>query len=281
MKPVVAIIAQGAMGAGVAARLTEHGVTVLTSLQGRGKTSAERAKAAGMKDVSDDEIAAADIILSIVPPRDAVALTQRLSPHLTKASKKPVYVDCNAVSPQTVIGIGAVIDKTGAPFIDAGIIGGPPKKGERGPVFYYSGGQSPVIDQLNDNGLVFRPLDAAVGAASALKMSYAGITKGLTAIGSAMILSAERAGAGEALRAELADSQPMLLKYFTRSVPDMFPKAYRWVAEMQEIAGFHGDGPARDMYQAIAALYQQLATDEAGEKTDINTLSAFFEKPQP
>ncbi len=93
-----------------------------------------------------------------------------------------------------------------------------------------------------------------VGAASALKMSYGGITKGLTAVGSAMILSAERAGVGGP-EAELADSQPGLLAYFTRSVPDMFPKAYRWVAEMEEIAHFHGAEPSQDMYEAIAALY--------------------------
>lgn len=277
-KPVVAIIAQGTMGAGVAKRLHEHGVTVLTSLEGRSEASAARAEAAGMQDASWADIAAADIILSIVPPGEAMALAQRLAPLLGTANKKPVYVDCNAISPDTVKEISQVIDKTGCVFIDAGIIGGPPHAGYKGPVFYYSGVRSRALDQLNDEGLICRPLDAPVGAASALKMSYGGITKGLTAVGSAMILAAERAGVGEALKAELADSQPNLLAYFTRSVPDMFPKAYRWVAEMDEIAHFHGEGPSQEMYEAIAALYERLAADMAGEKKQVDALSAFFDK---
>ena len=278
MKPIVAIIAQGAMGAGVAKRLHENGIRVLTSLEGRSAASAQRAKDAGMVSASWPDIAGADIILSIVPPGQALALAQRLAPLLTAANKKPVYGDCNAVSPETAKKIGQVIDKTGCVFIDAGIIGGPPKAAYKGPVFYYSGGQSESIPQLNDHGLIFRPLDAPVGAASALKMSYGGITKGLTAIGSAMLLSAERAGVGEALKAELADSQPALLAYFTRSVPDMFPKAYRWVAEMEEIALFHGGGPSREMYEAIAALYERLAADMAADKKEIGALESFFDK---
>jgi hypothetical protein len=58
----------------------------------------------------------------------------------------------------------------------------------------------------------------------------------------------------------------------------MFGKAYRWVAEMEEIAHFTGGGPSRAMYEAIAAHYQRLAEDHAGEKADIAALAKFFEK---
>jgi 3-hydroxyisobutyrate dehydrogenase-like beta-hydroxyacid dehydrogenase len=277
-KLTVAIIAQGSMGAATAARLTEHGVRVLTSLTGRSAASAARAKAAGMIDASDAEIAAADFILSIVPPGEALPLAQRLAPALTDANRKPVFADCNAVSPDTVKAIAAVIAATGTPFADAGIIGGPPRAGYGGPIFYYSGADAAPLERLNAFGLVFRRLDGGIGAASALKMSYGGITKGLTAVGSAMLLAASRAGVAEALHAELAASQPNLLAYFQRSVPDMFGKAYRWVAEMEEIAHFTGGGPSRAMYEAIAAHYQRLAEDHAGEKADIAALAKFFEK---
>jgi putative dehydrogenase len=278
MTPTVAIIAQGGMGAASAARLTQNGVRVLTSLAGRSAASAERAKAAGMIDAIDTEIAAADFILSIVPPGEALALAQRLAPALTAANKKPIYADCNAVNPDTVAEIAAVIATTGAPFADAGIIGAPPRAGYGGPVFYYCGADAGPLKRLNDFGLVFRRVDGGIGAASALKMSYGGITKGLTAVGSAMLLAAERAGVAEALHAELAASQPNLLAYFQRSVPDMFGKAYRWVAEMEEIAQFTGGGPSREMYEAIADLYERLAADNRGEKADISALAKFFEK---
>jgi putative dehydrogenase len=277
-KTTIAIVAQGAMGAGVAKRLTDNGVRVLTSLQGRSDASVARAQAAGMIDATDAEIVAADIILSIVPPRDALPLARRLAPALSAANKKPVYADCNAVNPDTMTRIGAAIAPTGAPFADAGIIGGPPRAGYGGPVFYYSGPDAGPLAALNDFGLIFRRVDGGIGAASALKMSYGGITKGLTAIGSAMLLAAGRAGVAEALHAELAASQPNLLAYFQRSVPDMFGKSYRWVAEMEEIAHFTGGGPSREMYEAIADLYERLAVDNRGDKKDIAALAQFFEK---
>ena len=136
MTPTVAVIAQGAMGAGVAKRLTENGVRVLTSLQGRSEASTKRASAAGMIEASDAEIAAADFILSIVPPGEALALAQQLAPALTAANRKAVYADCNAVSPETARQIAMVVEGAGAPFADAGIIGGPPRAGYGGPVFY-------------------------------------------------------------------------------------------------------------------------------------------------
>ena len=123
-----------------------------------------------------------------------------------------------------------------------------------------------AIERLNEYGLVFRPVEGPVGAASALKMSYGGITKGLTAVGSAMILAAERAGVAEALHAELAASQPNLLAYFTRSVPDMFGKAYRWVPEMEEIAHFSGDPASRKCTRRSPPCTEQLAADNEGEK---------------
>src|SRR5208337_4570221 len=115
MNPVVSIIAPGMMGAAVGKRLVDHGLKVLTSLAGRSAETSERAKAAGMRSVSDEEIAASYFILSILPPGDAVALAQRFAPALTASNSKPVFVDCNAVSPRTVDRIAAAIAPTGAP----------------------------------------------------------------------------------------------------------------------------------------------------------------------
>src|SRR6478609_2046091 len=102
MTPVVAVIAPGMMGAAVGGRLTAHGLKVLTSLTGRSAETVQRAKAAGIVAAADEEIAAADFILSILPPGDAVSLAQRFVPTLTSSNAKPVYVDCNAISPPTL-----------------------------------------------------------------------------------------------------------------------------------------------------------------------------------
>src|SRR5260370_28155722 len=97
-------------------------------------------------------------------------------------------------------------------------------------------------------------------------MSYAGITKGTTAIAAAMLLGAARFGCGEALIAELSKSQPEMLRRMRGGIPGMYNKAYRWVGEMEEISDFLGaNPPSRDMYAAIAQLYDYLAAAEPEE----------------
>jgi 3-hydroxyisobutyrate dehydrogenase-like beta-hydroxyacid dehydrogenase len=277
MPLTVAIIAQGAMGAGVAQRLTENKVTVLTSLAGRSAASAARARAAGMTAVDERALSEADFFLSIVPPGEALALAQQLAPTLTAANKKPIYVECNAVSPQTMRKIADAVAATGCPFVGAAIIGPPPKPGSSNTRFYASGAAASDFARLNDYGLIVRVLEGPLTAASALKMSYAGITKGFTALGAAMMLAATRAGAAEALKAELSESQQALLGFLARNVPGMYAKAYRWVAELDEIAAFVGaDRPEHEMLAAAARLYERIAADVEGENEETGALDKFL-----
>jgi putative dehydrogenase len=280
MTPVVAVIAPGAMGAAVGKRLVDNGLKVLTSLTGRSRETAARAKAAGMVAANDEEIAATDFILSILPPGDALALAERFVPLLKASNAKPVYVDCNAINPKTVERVAAAVAPTECPFVDAGIIGQPPKPGDAGPRFYASGAAAPRFATLRDYGLDVRVLDGALRAASALKMSYAGITKGTQAIGAAMMLAATRAGSADALFDELQSSQKELFPWLKRSLAQMPPKAYRWVAEMQEIAGFVGDDPAAsELYEGAAHFYEKFVEDfENGDKKEAAALAKFLGK---
>jgi 3-hydroxyisobutyrate dehydrogenase-like beta-hydroxyacid dehydrogenase len=267
------------MGAAVGKRLVDHGLKVLTSLQGRTEETRLRAQAAGMISGSDEEIAAADLILSILPPGDAIALAQRFAPALTASNSKSVFVDCNAVSPNTVERIAAAIAPTGAPFVDAGIIGQPPAAGDAGPRFYASGREAQRFAKLKEFGLDVRVLDGPLSAASALKMSYAGITKGTQALGAAMMLAATRGGSADALLAELKGSQAQMLAWLNRSLSMMPPKAYRWVAEMHEIADFVGEDPAaHELYAGAAHFYEQIAEDFAGEQKQVGALKSFLNK---
>ena len=109
MSVTVAVIAMGEMGSGVARRLTDRGARVITSLEGRSGASAERARAAGVQIVPDDNalVAEADFVLSIVPPARAGDLAGRLLPAIQAANPRAVYVDCNAIAPQTMTAIAA------------------------------------------------------------------------------------------------------------------------------------------------------------------------------
>jgi L-threonate 2-dehydrogenase len=287
--PVVAVIAAGMMGAAVGRRLADHGAKVLTSLTGRGEGTAERAREAHMLAASDAEIASADFILSIVPPGEALSLAERFVPALQASNAKPVYVDCNAINPATLERVAAAIAPTGCPFVDCGIIGPPPPRisptqgaGEinlSGPRFYASGHAATQFARLRQYGLDVRTLQGSLHAASALKMSYAGITKGTQAVAAAMMLAATRAGSGDALYEELAYSQKAALAQFKQQLPMMPAKAYRWVAEMEEIAGFVGDNSAAgELYGAAAHFYARMAEDFAANKEDAAALEMFLKK---
>jgi 3-hydroxyisobutyrate dehydrogenase-like beta-hydroxyacid dehydrogenase len=264
------------MGAGLGQRLTEGGCRVLTSLAGRGDDSRRRAAEAGMADASDEALASADMVLSVVPPSQALAFAERLAPALSSAIRKPVYVDCNAVSPQTVQDIAALIEPTGAPFVDAGIVGPPPKPGYS-PAIYASGPHATQFAALASRGLDIRVLSGPIGRASALKMSYSAMNKGLYAIGVSAILGAIEAGVEEAFLAEIASSQPHVLAYLVARTPGVFSKTYRWGAEMQEVGRFLG-GPAEQIYDGAAQLYEHLAADHAGSKTAEAAVLAFLRR---
>jgi 3-hydroxyisobutyrate dehydrogenase-like beta-hydroxyacid dehydrogenase len=280
MKPSVAIVAPGSMGAGVARRLAEHGVRVVTSLTGRSAASQKRAKEAGMLGVSTEALVDVDLLLSIVPPANALSFAEQTAFALKSARRKPVFVDCNAVSPATVRHIHAVIAATGAEFIDAGIIGFPPVPGAKdGPHFYASGEPAAKLKILRKYGLDVRVLEGPVGTASALKMAYAGISKGHIAIFAAMVLAATRSGSAEALRQELSEADADLLASMSDRVPRMFTKAWRWAPEMQEIAEFaREDAIAHELWTNISQLYERLAQDLTGSSAEVDALKRFFEK---
>jgi L-threonate 2-dehydrogenase len=277
VQPIVAIVAQGAMGTGLSRRLTEHGLTVLTDVAGRSEASRARARASGMTPVTREELIRADIVMSVMPPALALPFAADFASILGRAPRKPLFVDCNAVNPATVQSIAQVIEPTGADFVDVGIIGLPPRDGAPEPRLYAAGSPADRFAILNDYGLHVRVLEGPVGTASALKMSYGGITKGLIFVSSAMLLAASRAGVGVPLAAELAQSEPQLLASLSRRIPDMLPKAYRWVAEMEQISGFAAeDPPAAKLYRAAAQFYERMAADVSSGGTEAAALDEFF-----
>ena len=250
----IAILMPGDMGHGVGRALRQHGHDVITCLADRSARTRGLAAAAGMRDAGSLEalVAEADLILSILPPEAAVAQAGAVAAAMEATGARPVYVDCNAVSPQTARKIGAVIAAAGAPFIDCGIIGVAPGKGK--PTrFHVSGPDTGAMERLDGKGIRVLPLGPEIGRASALKMVYAGLTKGTMTLHTAMLLAAWQLGVYDEAVAEYADSQAGALKAMRGRVPGIPADAGRWIGEMEEIAatlaaagvtsGFH-DGAA-------------------------------------
>ena len=127
----VAVLSPGDMGSAVGAALASNGLKVITSLAGRSERTKELAARSGISDASslEDVVAQADLILSILVPSQAETLATQVAADISKTGKPVAFADCNAVSPETGKRMAAAVDGAGGRFIDAGIIGGPPRGG--------------------------------------------------------------------------------------------------------------------------------------------------------
>lgn len=257
----IAVLMPGDMGHAVGGALREHGHEVITCLAGRGEHTRELAGLAGLKDVDNllAVVEQADLILSILPPAAAVEQAETVAGEMRSTGRKPVYVDCNAISPETAGKIAGIIEETGAAVIDAGIIGLAPGKGT-GPRFYVSGPDTTAMLSLDGKGFSVISIGERMGEASALKMVYAGLTKGTWTLHTAVLLAAQKLGVLDTLLEEFEGSQAAALTAMRARVPFLPADSGRWVGEMEEIAatfseasvtsGFH-DGAA-DIFRLLA-----------------------------
>jgi 3-hydroxyisobutyrate dehydrogenase-like beta-hydroxyacid dehydrogenase len=253
----VAILSPGDMGHVVGQVLRARGLRVITCLQGRSDRTRRLSDQAGIEAVPSYEalVQEAGLILSILVPAQAGPAAQLVANALVETGATPLYADCNAIAPQTVIEISRLIESAGGRFVDASIIGPPPRR-EGATRFYTSGPHVDSLAELNDFGLDIRSLGYQVGRASALKMCYAALTKGLSALMFELLIAGEALGISEPLKAEFQLSQAAHYQRMEQltGVP---PKARRWVGEMEEIAQtFAQVGLTPKIFEGAADIYR-------------------------
>ena len=193
----------------------------------------------------------------------------------------------NAVAPSTCKYLASMFDKARVPvrLIDGCILGGPPRpKAAPDPGTNmatsdathdeWSRPHLPIsgphtLSELHDGErlasvLNFRSISPEIGAASGLKMCFAAMTKGFTSIATQSFTTASRLGVADELRREMSELIPRHLDMAANGVPQMVPKAYRWVREMEEISlTMHEEGGwSRGLFQGVAGVYDAVATDE-------------------
>jgi 3-hydroxyisobutyrate dehydrogenase-like beta-hydroxyacid dehydrogenase len=269
MIETVALLSPGDMGHAIGRALRSGGLRVVTSLEGRSARTAALATAAGIEALPDDAtlVREADALLAVLVPAAAPALGERIARALEETGATLLYADLNAIAPRTAHGIGVRLEGAGARFVDGGIIGGPPQPGRAGPRIYLSGAPAPELEVLGQHGLEVRVLGPEVGQASGLKMCYAAMTKGLTALATELLVAGEAMGLSAPLRAEL-EGQQSLWGWMQRSVPGMPPKAYRWVGEMEEIAAtFAATGLTPRILEGAADMYRFVGETPLGQET--------------
>ena len=265
----VGILSPGDMGSGIGLALRQGGLQVLTCLEGRSQLTRLRAEEAGIRAVaSDDELVrSVDLLLSVLVPAEARPLAERVAGSLRRTGAQPVFVECNAIAPQTVRSIAEVITAAGAPFVDAGIIGGPPRRAGDSTRFYCSGPNASAFERLKEHGLDVRVVGTDIGQASGLKMVYAASTKGTTALWTELMTAARALGMEEALRAEFGPDH-QVAKHVLGGIPGMPRRSRRWAGEMDEIAAtFESLGLTPRILQGAADLYRFIGETPLAEQT--------------
>ncbi|WOF73402.1 DUF1932 domain-containing protein [Parvibaculaceae bacterium PLY_AMNH_Bact1] len=282
----IGVLGMGGMGHRIAAELKAAGHDVLTCLESRAPLSRRRAEDAQVRDVDNLEalVRDAEIILSILPPEHAPGFAADIAFACHIANSFPVFVDCNAVSPETATCIGETLEKSGAIFIDGGIIGMPPQNGLR-PSLYVSGSNLDVLAPLDGHGVDIKHAGATIGQASGIKMCYAALTKGQMTLHAAVLMLAHALDLFEPLSAELELSQSDAWQRMQFTTPFIAPDSGRWVGEMHEIAatfrqarlpaGFHE--AAAQVFEAAAATPLADATRETADfSTPLSDVVALY-----
>jgi len=269
-KTTVAVIGTGDMGAAVGGALVRAGYRVVTAGHGRSAASRAFAADAGVEDLGTlaDVVRAASLVLSIVPPAAATEFAAQAVDAMRKTGARPAFADCNAVAPATVRAIEATVASIGAPFIDVGIVGRGPRPGGERTRFYASGAARRAVLDLVVPEIALVDLGTGIGTASALKMVYSSLNKGMDALLTTILLAAERLGVRPALMQELAGSQAAALARMQARVPFLPSTSVRYVPEMAEIAAtFDSVGVTPDFHRGAEWLYALLASTPLAAET--------------
>ncbi len=265
----IGIVSPGDMGQAVAQRLRELGFEVCTALEGRSARTRALAREAGITDTGNLAalLSSTDLVLSIVDPGSAMALAKASATIMRTLARRPLFVDCNALAPDTKREMHALLTSAGGRFLDAGIIG-PPPRGTGKIHFYVSGPGADELGALEHETISVRIVSERIGDAASVKMCYGGITKGTVALLTELLLASRRLGVEEMLDTELRETQPAIRDWIMRFLPSMPPKAYRWVPETREIAAtFASVGLTPLMLEGAAAMYVDIAQTAAGRES--------------
>jgi 3-hydroxyisobutyrate dehydrogenase-like beta-hydroxyacid dehydrogenase len=259
---VVGIVSPGAMGSAVGRVLVAGGNRVVATVSGRSERTRQLAHGLELLPSFDDVVAAADVLLSIVPPGEAAAVADLVADAAARRDARPLVVELNAISPATAAEIATRLARAGLDTVDGSISGPPPNRPGATAVFL-SGTAATRVAALAAPGLELRVVGDAVGLASAVKMCTASVYKGETVLLAQALRTARRHGVLEAVLAELGRNDADLAAGAARTLHRLAAKSGRYVPELREIAATQrAAGLSDDLFEAVARITESIANGE-------------------
>ena len=253
------------MGSAVGARLRDGGVRVITALDGRSARTRRLATEAGLEDVGSIVrlVEQAAVVLSIVPPEASVDVAADLA--RAARATTPLVADLNAVSPSTMQTVQTQLAAAGLDLVD-GSISGPPPHASGTTRIYLSGARAAEIAALPLDGVERVVVGDAVGLASAVKMCTASVYKGRVALLTQALRTAHRHGVVDHVLDDLAGTGLADRERIGTTIGRASTKAWRYVAEMREIAATQAEaGLTPELFEALAVVYAELASRAAAD----------------
>ncbi len=285
----IGIMSIGEMGFHWAKLLRSHGVEVLTYDKDRGEVSRKRGENAGVKSLGSmvELVRESELIVSIVVPSAATRVAGKVSDAVNSSGRKDLlYLDANAISPMTADEIAKILKPAGVNFVDGCIIGAAARMG-KGTIVYVSGAEASRLQVLEAFDIPTKVLGPNTNQASAFKVVYAGLTKGLQGLFCELFMGARRFGLLDEIRAQYEESFPGLLDKVSGSIVGLQVHAGRRAEEMDELKrtfNHHGMNsfmaPAvQKVLEAIAALEVGQASASGARQGDLQeTLELFYKK---
>jgi len=248
------ILHPGAMGAAVAASARNGGCEVYWVSEGRSPRTLHRAE--GLRDAGTLKVLCelCPVIASICPPEFAEPLAEQVR----ATGFRGTFLDANALAPERKVRMAARMESAGIRFVDGGVIGLPPA-GPGETWLILSGEAAPdLVEHFANGPITAEVIGTEVGRASALKMCFAAHNKGMIALRSAVLATAQHYGVLEDLK-EQWTRRGLSLNTIEREIVRAAPKAWRWAPEMQEIAAtLEAAGMPPEFHFAAAEIYNRL-----------------------
>ncbi len=247
------------MGSALGGRLRDGGARVLVALDGRSDRTRGLARDAGLEDVGSLNalMAEASVVLSVVPPGSVVEVAETIASAAGDA--RPLVADLNAVAPATVRRVADLLTEHGIESVDGSISGPPPTRAGTTRM-YLSGPRAADIASLPVEGVELILVGETVGLASAVKMCTASVYKGRVALLAQALRTAAAFGVVEYVLEDLAGTGLADREHTGATLGKASSKAWRYVAEMEEIAATQGDaGLTPELFRAVARIYADLA----------------------
>ncbi|MFE2838488.1 DUF1932 domain-containing protein [Streptomyces mirabilis] len=278
-QPAVGILHPGSMGAAVAACAKTHASAVLWCTEERSTASAARAEQFGLQPVATlhELLNRADMVISLCPPAAAEDLAAEVASH----GFGGWYVDANAINPERMRRIEALLTPHAKAVIDGGVVGSPPVGG-KSPTLYLSGPTAATerVEALFTGTAVrTKTLGSEIGKASALKLAYASFQKTSRVLVALSIGVAREHGVDQELidiASQRTDSYLAEPEYIAKTAA----RAWRWGPEMEEVADtLEAAGLPPEMLRAAASTLARWT--DAKDDSELTLTDALNQLAQP